>query len=107
MTEKKTFKNPAFVSGHSCGSPRERWEVHYMDVEGESGLFKRDEYDMEVTFTKKVAPIEVGQSRTYKEGTDSAEPVYVVAICKDAVWVTPDPEDLYSTSWVTKLEWVS
>lgn len=57
MTEKKTFKNPYHIS-HSSD-----WiEVHQLEnTEIPSFIGHEDEWDMEVTFTKKVKPLSVGQ----------------------------------------------
>jgi hypothetical protein len=62
--EKKTFKN-AYIGNEVRGDYHEgdmSWRIFASEGHGNPyGTFSSDEWDMEVTFTKKVKPIEVGQ----------------------------------------------
>jgi hypothetical protein len=101
MTEKKTFKNPELDYNTDAWHSNEwGWSV-------DNEVFPEKDWDMEVTFTKKVKPVEAGQRRTYKAGSLSEELVTVIAVSGDLVWVATDPDSLYDSSWVTKLEWIS
>ena len=58
-----------------------------------SHWFPEDNWDVEVTFTKKRGPVESGQWR--EMGVIGEEvAVYVLAIYGSVAWVTDDPEDL-------------
>lgn len=89
MTEKKTFKNPSLdyvVIEESWGAnPKWGWEVNELD-------FPEDEWDMEVTFTRKVKPVQVDsvvRHRNWPTWLDSGEPIYFVvkAIVADNAWI--------------------
>ena len=63
MTEKKTFKN-AMLQTEAVGDYHNMnhvWKVTASAGHGNPyGTFSYEEWDMEVTFTKKVKPLEVG-----------------------------------------------
>lgn len=78
MSKKKTFKNPDYV--FTAGSPGSRdWHV------GDDTYPSRD-YDMEVTFTKKVKPLAVGDVVRYDNHNESRTAT-VIAIDEDQVWL--------------------
>lgn len=86
MTEKKTFKN---VLVEPSNSRPGGWFVEA--PEGEERHYSPQEWDMEVTFTRKPGPVEVGQWRVMgKTGEESC--VYILAIYGLVAWVTDDPE---------------
>lgn len=80
MTEKKTFKNPYHIS-HSSD-----WiEVHQLEnTEIPSFIGHEDDWDMEVTFTKKVKPPKVGDKALSPSGISECE---IAAIDGDEVWL--------------------
>src|SRR2546430_14351648 len=63
MTEKKTFK--IGPEGYSLDHPNTAWFVVGYDTIFEEGShwFPEDNWDVEVTFTKKRGPVESGQWR--------------------------------------------
>lgn len=86
MSEKKTFKNPKLVTGWEDGVIA--W--HSISEYPSPGKFLVDEWDMEVTFTKKVKP-EVGGTANLAVGG----PYYtVIAVSGDHVWLQ-DVNDEY------------
>jgi hypothetical protein len=97
MTEKKTFRvNGPLGYGLNYENDFHEWRLYGVETVFEDGVnaFPTDEWDMEVTFTKKPGPVEVGQWREMgKPGEESC--VYIVAIHGLAAWVTDDPEWLY------------
>jgi len=100
MTEKKTFKNPNFVSGYAYGADGPHWEVHNMDTESSlSGELSRAEWDMEVIFTKKPVKPEVGGTcRLSRYG----QSVYtIIAVDNDLAWVRDQGESHEeNTGWI-------
>jgi hypothetical protein len=106
MTEKKTFKGSVDIDCRTDGWSVESWNDSISTQTGYD-FFSTDEWDMEVTFTKKVKPVEAGQRRTYRAGSPSEELVTIIAVSGDHVWAATDPDSLYDSSWVTKLEWIS
>lgn len=93
MTEKKTFKHPlgltsAFGNFYAGGEEGGEYEI-YSEAEG-LHRFPLDEWDIEVTFTKKVKP-EVGGMANMAIGG----PYYtVIAVSGDRVWLQ-DTNDEY------------
>lgn len=79
--EKKTFKNIGWVSGDLTSG--EGWMIS----DQHRTQFPRDEWDMEVTFTKKVKPVEVGDQVLYY-GTYYE----VVGVYGNYLWLN-DPHD--------------
>jgi len=84
MTEKKTFKNPTIemeLDGAVWVVTDDDWPNSW------AKQFRTDEWDMEVTFTKKVKP--------KVDGTATLElypkPLTIVAISDDRVWLQ-DPD---------------
>jgi hypothetical protein len=61
VIEKKTFKNPSSVL--NTFDPEHVWLVEGFRVD--SNYFTHREWDMEVTFTKKVKPLAVGDKVTH------------------------------------------
>jgi len=91
MTEKKTFKNPQRIVLDQ-GYEFPHWNLFGSVPEPEEA-FGLNEWDVEVTFTKKRGPVESGQWR--EMGVIGEEvAVYVLAIYGSVAWVTDDPEDL-------------
>lgn len=83
MTETKTFKEP--VDFAWCFQPRAYWQTV-------GQRFYSDEWDMEVTFTRKVKPVQVDsvvRHRNWPTWLDSGEPIYFVvkAIVADKAWI--------------------
>lgn len=85
MTEKKTFKNPwrlvedlGYMHTHWCVYPTSE------SSEEDCGAFSQNEWDMEVTFTKKAKPFEVGSVVNYN--LSSARAV-IRAIDGDECWL--------------------
>jgi hypothetical protein len=82
MTEKKTFEGAVDVDSRHNGWSVQAWESRSFSDCQES-FFSKDEWDMEVTFTKKVKPFEIGDFvETY--GARG----YVIGVWEDFVWVT-------------------
>lgn len=64
--------------------------------------FVRDEWDMEITFTRRAKPIEAG--KWYER---DGETVFVLAIYGPWAWLTDDPEEMSGgkfSSWSGKLD---
>lgn len=82
MTEKKTFKNPdltVFTDGSG-------WKITPEGVTAYSGnhiLFHANEWDMEVTFTKKAEPIQINHLVQDADRYIGR----VVAVQQDKAWV--------------------
>lgn len=99
MTEKKTFK----ITGPGDGQVLHDTDVSWYACCGHT--FELSEWDMEVTFTKKVRPVEVGQWREIDTPGHEAC-VYVLAIHGDLAWVTDAPDRLataYNLAWTESL----
>lgn len=79
MTEKKTFKNPKLVTGWEEGAIA--W--HSVFEYPSPGRFLVDEWDMEVTFTKKVKAIQINSVVEDLIGNTGR----VVAVQADKAWV--------------------
>lgn len=94
MTEKKTFKNepPGFVNDQRIRG----WNMSTGEV------FMTDEWDMEVTFTKKAVKPEVGGTcKLAKSNIFDSVVFQIIAVNDDLVWIrqlgVPAEED---TGWV-------
>ena len=74
MTEKKTFKNPRDMAVYNDGS------IYVKDT---NSAFNYREWDMEVTFTKKVKPIQINSVVEDLMGNTGR----VVAVQADKAWV--------------------
>lgn len=88
MTEKKTFKNVSSVI--NTFDPEHTWLVEGFRLA--NNTFTHREWDMEVTFTKKPKPVEVGSVVRHKNWPvwlDSGEPIYFVvkAIVDKQAWI--------------------
>src|SRR2546430_15045595 len=72
MTEKKTFK--IGPEGYSLDHPNTAWFVVGYDTIFEEGShwFPEDNWDVEVTFTKKRGPVESGQWRELGGGGEES-----------------------------------
>ena len=75
MTEKKTFKNPRDMAVYNDGS------IYVKDT---NSAFNYREWDMEVTFTKKVRAPKVGDRALSPSGASVCE---IAAIDGDEVWL--------------------
>lgn len=90
MTEKKTFKNPYDISkgiDELGWGPDNYQEVIWVD-ETQSGAtvsFPTEEWDMEVTFTKKPEPIKVGDTVKFLTGAYQAKVLMIAD--NDDVWL--------------------
>lgn len=79
MTEQKTYKHGDFTE-YDWG--------YYVDAEGDIAKYPGSEWDMEITFTRKVKPFEVGDVvklvgwKTYT--------VTILAIYETEAWVMYD-----------------
>jgi hypothetical protein len=78
MTETKTFKNTGLGTISLSPDTTNRWLVA-----GEQ--FSFDEWDMEVTFTKKAKPFRAGDAVISE--LDPNDPGTVLAVHGDYVWV--------------------
>lgn len=81
MTEKKTFKNPKITS--YLDFIWVGWGGPYALDQGTT-QFQKDEWDWEVTFTKKVKPPKVGDRALSPSGISECE---IAAIDGDEVWL--------------------
>lgn len=86
MTEKKTFKHPlgltsAFGSLYAKDDEGGEYEI-YSEAEG-LHRFPLDEWDIEVTFTKKVKPIQINSVVEDLAGNTGR----VVSVQADKAWV--------------------
>lgn len=93
MTEKKTFKNPKLVTGWEDGVIA--W--HSISEYPSPGKFLVDEWDMEVTFTKKAPKPEVGGTCRTKYSDQLA----IMGVNGSWIWVAEDPED---PGWVVDVD---
>ena len=111
MAEIKTFKNPLGLTSHFAienwdNSPdgKKYYEIYTEELGYQT--FPLDEWDIEVTFTRKPKPVEPGQWRTNFPGTSCEESVYVLAVHGQMAWVSDDPDGLAGgdlTAWSVKL----
>jgi hypothetical protein len=83
MTEKKTFKNVSSVI--NSFEPEHTWLVEGFRLE--SNVFTHREWDMEVTFTRKLKPITVGSAVRYSRWGQEDYTVTVLAFHDGAYWV--------------------
>src|SRR2546427_7009624 len=89
MTEKKTFKHPRIVYTWS-NDEIVGWGISQFPAES----FSSDEWDMEVTFTKKRGPVESGQWRELG-GIGREGRVVHLGVYGSVAGGTVDPEDLW------------
>lgn len=85
MSEKKTFKNPD-LTVFNDGSG---WKITPEGVTTYSGShkwFRSEEWDMEVTFTKKMKPLAVGDVIKY-DNYDGSKTATIMAIDDDQCWL--------------------
>lgn len=110
MPETKTFYHPLGLSSYFTGykhdwaeEQSEQYEI--FTVDGGYQQFPLDEWDIQVTFTRKVKPIEVNTWVTlHTSGAD--ETVYIKAVVGSYAWVIDD-DDPYATGWIEKLDRLS
>jgi len=95
MTEKKTFKNPLMVMHYEHGELVKRSISHSEGLGNPYGSFPVDEWDMEVTFTKKVKPLAVGDVARF-DSWDRVYSVTILAIDDDTYWVRTDSGDYHT-----------
>ena len=84
MTESKTFKNIAWVSGD--GNAQSEWIVS----DGPRSVFSREEWDMEVTFTRKPPQPKAGNRVDLHGATPGDNLGTVVGVDGQDVWVKWD-----------------
>lgn len=94
MSEKKTFKNPVDMSVYRDGSI---W------VKDDNSTYNYDEWDMEVTFTKKVKPIQINSVVEDLVGNTGR----VVAVQADKAWVHYHLTDVGRAADFDCVEWLS
>lgn len=101
MMEQKKFKNPDNIYT-DCGYAVPHWNIFGSEPEAEQA-FPRDQWDMEVTFTKKVKPPKVGDKALSPSGLSEVE---IAAIDGDEVWLRYD-DGSHSTIDLDKLIYAS
>lgn len=101
----KTFKGFVDVDSRRNGWAVETWSDEHLSDPGNE-WFPNDEWDMEVTFTKKAKPVEAGQWCEHgPEGQE--ELVFVLAVHGKMAWVTDDPDDVavgHGGAWTETLD---
>jgi hypothetical protein len=100
MTEKKTFKHPLGLTsafGEVNQLMRTAQTPKYEIYTEESGYeeFPLDAWDIEVTFTKKVKPLAVGDVVRF-DSWDRVYSVTILAIDDDTYWVRTDSGDYHT-----------
>ena len=99
MTEKKTFKNPTQLTVYADHSV-------YVRTTDDQWSLTMDEWDMEVTFTKKVKPFEVGDRVNLT--TSSDDPGRIVYLHQGYAYIVWDSDPVYVDAYsLSELKHVS
>lgn len=99
MSETKTFKNPVVAHIYTPYDGDEMFERSTNDahvkMEDGSESFDLREWDVEITFTRKVKPLAVGDVVKF-DSWDRIYTVTILAVDDDTYWVRTDSGDYHT-----------